>query len=202
MKKDDDDPPEDGSDQPDVDAPSGVSGVRIRKRSVRQRGLRRKKSVSVKKISRRELAEEWERLGEDARNYDRPKTRGECLGMSRPCPFAGCRHHNYLDINAKTGSITINWPDHTPDTMPAPTCSLDVAQSGGKTHEQVGEVLNLTRERVRQIEIRAIIAKVRPAATAAELNEVQIGEDTQTAMEEVENSSPECMPSDVSFLNH
>lgn len=37
------------------------------------------------------------------------------------------------------------------------TCSLDVADWDGATLLQVGEILNLTRERVRQIEVAAII---------------------------------------------
>jgi DNA-directed RNA polymerase sigma subunit (sigma70/sigma32) len=32
------------------------------------------------------------------------------------------------------------------------TCSLDVADRGGITLEEVGELLNLTRERIRQVE--------------------------------------------------
>jgi hypothetical protein len=32
------------------------------------------------------------------------------------------------------------------------TCALDVADRGGSTLEEVGSMLNLTRERVRQIE--------------------------------------------------
>jgi DNA-directed RNA polymerase sigma subunit (sigma70/sigma32) len=32
------------------------------------------------------------------------------------------------------------------------TCALDVADRGGITLEEVGEIMNLTRERVRQVE--------------------------------------------------
>ena len=32
------------------------------------------------------------------------------------------------------------------------TCALDVAERGGLTLEEVGEILNLTRERIRQVE--------------------------------------------------
>lgn len=36
------------------------------------------------------------------------------------------------------------------------TCALDVADRGGTTLEDLGALLNMTRERVRQIEIEAI----------------------------------------------
>jgi len=41
-----------------------------------------------------------------------------------------------------------------------PSCALDVAEDGPKTLAQVGEILGVTRERVRQIEEMAI-AKAR-----------------------------------------
>ena len=33
------------------------------------------------------------------------------------------------------------------------TCALDVADRGGITLEEVGELVNLTRERIRQVEV-------------------------------------------------
>jgi len=38
----------------------------------------------------------------------------------------------------------------------AETCSLDVADRGGITLEEVGAILNLTRERIRQVEVRGL----------------------------------------------
>ena len=46
------------------------------------------------------------------------------------------------------------------------TCALDVADRGGITLEEVGEILNLTRERIRQVEVKGL-QKLR--ATAEEL---------------------------------
>ncbi|HZJ55112.1 MAG TPA: sigma factor-like helix-turn-helix DNA-binding protein, partial [Myxococcaceae bacterium] len=42
------------------------------------------------------------------------------------------------------------------------TCALDVAEKGGITLEEVGEIMNLTRERIRQVETRGL-AKLREA---------------------------------------
>ena len=46
------------------------------------------------------------------------------------------------------------------------TCALDVADRGGITLEEVGEILNLTRERIRQVEVKGL-QKLR--ATSQEL---------------------------------
>jgi hypothetical protein len=85
----------------------------------------------------------------------RPRTRGECVGGHRPCPFVSCRHHLYLDVTPGTGAIKLNFPDLEPDEMPE-TCALDVADRGGDPLEKVGELLNVTRERIRQLEVVAL----------------------------------------------
>lgn len=88
--------------------------------------------------------------------YDRPQTRADCVVAERPCPFVSCKHHLYLDVNPDTGSIKLNFPDLEPWEL-AESCALDVADAGGETLERVGEILNLTRERVRQVEVRALL---------------------------------------------
>lgn len=85
----------------------------------------------------------------------RPKTRGECIDGIRPCPFVGCRHHNYLDVNEETGSIKINFPNIEIEDM-TDSCSLDAADEGGMSLDEVGAKLNITRERTRQIEHLAL----------------------------------------------
>lgn len=85
----------------------------------------------------------------------RPKTRGECIAGIRPCVWVGCRHHLYLDINPETGSIKINFPELELEQLPE-SCSLDVADAGEHTLEQVGGYTNLTRERIRQVETPAL----------------------------------------------
>ncbi len=87
---------------------------------------------------------------------DRPQTRSDCAGGQRPCPWVSCKHHLYLDVNQETGSIKLNFPDLDIAEM-KDTCSLDVADRGGITLEEVGEILNLTRERIRQVEVRGLV---------------------------------------------
>lgn len=87
----------------------------------------------------------------------RPQTRGECVDATRPCPWVACKHHLYLDVNPATGSIKINFPDVDPWEL-AESCSLDVADRGAITLEEIGLVTNLTRERVRQLEARGLLA--------------------------------------------
>jgi len=87
----------------------------------------------------------------------RPRTRGECEGGPRPCGFVGCRHNLWLDISRGGGTIKINFPDVAPeDVPPESSCSLDVADRGSHTLVEIGEVMNLVRERIRQIEFRAL----------------------------------------------
>jgi hypothetical protein len=126
---------------------------KVRPRSRRTRP--RSKTIALKRLTRAELAQ-------GALDYppvddvERPKTRAECAGGMRPCPWVACKHHLYLDINPRTGSIKINFPDLEPWELPH-TCALDVADQGALTLEEIGKVTNLTRERVRQVEVRGLL---------------------------------------------
>ena len=104
----------------------------------------------------------------------RPLTRGDCVDAPRPCPWVSCRHHLYLDVHPLTGHLTLNFPDLDPDEIPE-TCSLDVADYEGITLDQCGQALNLTRERIRQIELRlksrVAAAARRPGSLEAALKE-------------------------------
>jgi hypothetical protein len=85
----------------------------------------------------------------------RPRSRADCANGPRPCMFISCKHHLYLDINPSTGSIKLNFPEREVWEL-AETCALDIADRGGITLEEVGEVMNLTRERIRQLETRGL----------------------------------------------
>jgi hypothetical protein len=88
--------------------------------------------------------------------FVRPRTRAECPDV-RPCPFVGCRYHLGAEVNP-TGSLTLR-TDVEPTEMD-PSCALDVADRGPHTLAQVADAMGITRERVRQLEDRAI-GKVR-----------------------------------------
>ena len=126
-------------------------------RKVRRRARRtrpRSKTIAMKRLTREEL-----RLGallNPPVDIPRPKSRAECAAESRPCPWVACKHHLYLDVNPDTGSIKINFPDLEPWELKQ-TCALDVSDRGGITLEEVGEIMNLTRERIRQVEVRGLL---------------------------------------------
>ena len=81
-------------------------------------------------------------------------TPNEAVAHSRPCLFAGCSAHLYLDVSPRTGALKLNFPDLDVDQM-AVSCVLDVADEGGTSLERVGRAMNIVRERVRQIEVSA-----------------------------------------------
>lgn len=82
-------------------------------------------------------------------------TTAEALIRSRPCLFVGCGKNLFLDVSPGSGAIKLNQPHLNPDEVEA-SCSLDVADCGPHTLEQVGALINCTRERVRQIEVGAV----------------------------------------------
>lgn len=86
----------------------------------------------------------------------RPKTRGDCRGGQRPCPWASCKYHLFLSVNPENGSIVLTFPDHELWDIPE-SCALDVAERGGITLEEVGVIMNLTRERIRQVEVKGLL---------------------------------------------
>jgi hypothetical protein len=127
--------------------------TREQRRSRRKRAIRAK-TISVKRMTKREL-ELGRMLYPEVDDIERPRTRAECSDAPRPCPFVSCKHHLYLDVSARTGAIKLNFPDLEVWEMNE-TCALDVADRGGTTLEEVGAIMNLTRERIRQVEVKGL----------------------------------------------
>lgn len=143
------------------------------------------RSVTISLRATRYTIEKW--LG-DPEEYpegvERPKTRGDCLpgGMNeqRPCPFVSCENHLYLDCEgderSSPGAIQLNFPNKEVSDLRY-TCALDLADRGGATLDEVGRALDVTRERIRQLETQALEKLARRApklrALIDELNDVE-----------------------------
>ncbi|TAL29073.1 MAG: hypothetical protein EPN98_21770 [Phenylobacterium sp.] len=98
----------------------------------------------------------------DYPDVKRPKTWGDCASELRPCPWVSCAFHLYLDVDPKSGAIKFNRPELQVHEMPE-TCCLDVADRGGETLDGVGQLLGVSRERVRQVENGALKVAARHA---------------------------------------
>lgn len=138
-----------------IDAVSPDELSQLSREQIRSRRKRevRARTISVKRMTKTDL-----RVGlllYPVSDHGKPRTRGECQGGPRPCPYVSCKWHLYLDVSPRTGAIKLNYPDLEPDEL-AHSCTLDVADRGGETLEEVGALANLTRERIRQLEVRAM----------------------------------------------
>lgn len=137
--------------------PQGRNGaMRSKTMSLKEmsRDLRRRRQLGIPDDNDDELFRAIEKF--------RPRRRADCVASARPCLFISCKHHLYLDVNPATGSIKLNFPDKEVWELKE-TCALDVADKGGITLEEVGDIMNLTRERIRQVETRGLL-KLREAA--------------------------------------
>lgn len=132
-------------------APTRDASESTRDPAARQRRSRlRPKTIAGKRLTRAEIMEGISLI--DDMWYERPKTRADCVDGIRPCPFVSCKYHLYLDVKDETQSIKLNFP-HLEVWEMEHSCALDVSEQGGLTLEEVGHILNLTRERVRQVEV-------------------------------------------------
>ncbi|MCK6551072.1 hypothetical protein L6R52_34875 [Myxococcota bacterium] len=120
-----------------------------------KRGRRRSKTIARKQMLRERRRMLAQGTVPEIVDYDRPNRREECRDEKRPCLYVSCRYHLYLDVNPETGSIKLNFPDKEVWELEE-TCALDVAERGGITLEEVGEIMNLTRERIRQVEVSGL----------------------------------------------
>lgn len=135
-------------------APRDEPGItRAQARSRRARAVRAR-TISVKRLSRREVEAGRALFPIVADGEGRPQTRAGC-GTERPCPFVSCRHHLYLDVLPRSGAIKLNTPELEVWEL-AESCTLDLADRGALRREHVGDLLNVTRERIRMIEVDAL----------------------------------------------
>ena len=136
-------------------ADKGCLAPKLTREQLRSRRKRdvRSRTINIKRMTKREL--EMGRALYPETGYWKPRTRAECARVPRPCPFVSCRHHLFIDVAAGSGAIKLNFPDLEVWEL-RDSCALDVADRGGVTLEDVGSIMNLTRERIRQLEIRAM----------------------------------------------
>lgn len=71
------------------------------------------------------------------------------------CPWARCKYHLFLDPGKAVGSFKVNHPDVDDPMELENPCALAIARRGALTLEEIAALMNVTRERVRQIEGRA-----------------------------------------------
>ncbi len=133
--------------------PTADSAITREQRRSRRKREVRARTISVKRMTKREL--EIGRMLYPETDYDKPRMRVDCAEGARPCPYVSCKHHLFLDVSARTGAIKLNFPDLEVWDMNE-TCALDIADRGGTTLEDVGAIMNLTRERIRQVEVKAL----------------------------------------------
>ena len=74
-------------------------------------------------------------------------TKGRCLRGAEPCKDLKCRHHLYATL--KPWQIEAAAPCNV-------TCTIKLGSLGGMTLDEVGLYLGMTRERIRQIEGKAL----------------------------------------------
>ena len=70
--------------------------------------------------------------------------------MFRPCPWLTCKYHLGVEVS-DVGSLSVlqGWDDGRM------SCALDAAAEDGMTLEEVGALIGVSRERIRQIEQRS-----------------------------------------------
>lgn len=159
-------------------------------------------------LTREEIAE-GRRLARDAELAAalarRPRTRADCRDGERPCPWCSCRWHLALEVTPE-GRVVLPHGDIDLERM-SETCALDVAERGGATLEEVGQLLGLTRERIRQLEAQAL-GKLRNELEAAGITPgmlERLGEPGESPLAEAERWAPErfdLVPSQIKVPNH
>lgn len=101
---------------------------------------------------------------DDAPDPERPRTRGECARVPRPCPFARCRYSLLADVVGT--KVRDFFGDE--DVPASASCVLDVADGEEPTLDEVGAVFGICRDGARQIEQNALRKFAHRAGVALE----------------------------------
>lgn len=88
-----------------------------------------------------------------------PARRADCIDGPRPCPWIGCRYHLQVERRARQAPT---------ERAGQESCSLDLADRGRMRLQEIADVLGVTRERVRQIELKAMAKLAADAPHLAE----------------------------------
>lgn len=142
-----------------------------------------------RRVRRRQLLEEAPQLDLLAwHQVERPQRYGDCVGRPRPCPWFSCRHNLLFEVgtdgalsfgdtrqsikNSGARDQARRWRTAEAAALRKwsqmkDTCALDVAARGWLNNEEIGELLGLTRERVRQMQADAL----RRVATGMDLGD-------------------------------
>jgi hypothetical protein len=120
-------------------------------------------------------------------------TGDEVIWHSRPCIFVGCRPNLYLDVT-ENGSLKFTRPELEPEQMrPTRSCVLDIANQGPLTLDDVGHAIDVSRERIRQIEVKAMVQQ-RSGLEASGIDE-DMALDFPDREQGYENAADESTPS-------
>ena len=120
-----------------------------------QKRAPRRRSIRVARATRNERERALVRARDLEEGVERPRRREDCAAGPRPCPYVACKHHLYLDVSPATGTIKLNFPELEVWEL-AESCALDVADSGAQEVDHASHLLNVSRERIRQIEVVAL----------------------------------------------
>jgi hypothetical protein len=138
----------------------------------------------------RDRAPHGELAGVEWSADDCPRRRGD----TGPCIHVGCRYHACADITSEGGL----WIDPAFETNPYSvpvTCRIDDAtvDPDGETLDQIGQRFHLTRERIRQIEARALSRLSHPSRGAALRELLELSDETErpsTPLGRLQGDSP------------
>ena len=99
-------------------------------------------TINPRRVSRESLEAGRLQYPDVGQHADRPRTRGECEHDVLPCPWVSCKHHLYLDVDERTGSIKLNFPGREVWEL-RETCALRVADRDGETLEEIAELMRV-----------------------------------------------------------